>query len=396
MRFTRAIVIVLDSAGIGELPDAALFGDEGANTLGNIASTLGGLNLPNLEKLGLGNIVPIMGVPPQQYPVACFGKLAEVSPGKDTTTGHWELMGIEMSQGFPVYPDGFPISLLEEFSKLTGRGWLGNKAASGTEIIEELGDEHIRTGKLIIYTSADSVFQIAAHEEVIRIPELYAICQKARELLMGENEVSRVIARPFIGTTGNFTRTSNRHDYVIDPPIESLLDLVKRSGKMVYAIGKIKDIFNGHGITESVHTTSNLDGIEKTIQVIQDENKAGIIFTNLVDFDAKYGHRNNPEGYAAALREFDDYLPAIIQIMSKDDILFITSDHGTDPTLPSTDHTREYVPLLAYGKKIQHGKNIGIRKSFADLGATIAEILAVPSPKFGRSFHDLIIKSVSD
>lgn len=388
MTVNRFIVIVLDSVGIGEAPDAAAFGDVGSHTLGNTAWAVGGLNVPNMERMGLGNIAILEGVRPQTQPTAAYGKMAEVSSGKDTTTGHWELMGLHIHQPFPTYPNGFPAEVMDRFSAETGRGWLGNYPASGTEIIDELGQEQIRTGKSIVYTSGDSVFQIAAHEEIIPLQELYSMCEIAREILRGEHEVSRVIARPYIGTPGNFTRTANRHDYSVLPPQPTLLDAIKAAGQMVYAVGKIEDIFVGQGITDAVHTVDNMDGVDKTLAAMRERRERGLIFTNLVDFDAKFGHRNNPQGYADALAEFDTRLPEIVAALADDDVLVLTADHGNDPTTPSTDHSREYVPILCYGKPVHGGINIGVRDSFADLAATIAAGLHVAASPEGVSFGD--------
>jgi phosphopentomutase len=390
MSVNRFIVIVLDSVGIGEAPDAAAFGDVGCHTLGNIAHAVGGLNLPNMEALGLANIAILQGVRPQRQPQAAYGKMAEVSAGKDTTTGHWELMGIHLRQPFPVYPDGFPPEVMARYEAESGRGWLGNIPASGTEIIAELGQEHLRTGKTIVYTSADSVFQIAAHEEVIPVAELYRICRAAREILRGEHEVSRVIARPFVGPPGSFERTANRHDFSVLPPEPTLLDNLKEAGLMTYAVGKIEDIFDGQGITGAVHTQHNMDGVDKTIAAMREQRKRGLIFTNLVDFDAKFGHRNNPQGYAAALVEFDQRLPEIVDALLPDDVLVITADHGNDPTTPGTDHSREYVPLLITGAPVKPGASLGVRSTFADLAATIADTLGVKPPPQGSSFKDMI------
>lgn len=386
MRINRVIVIVLDSVGIGELPDAAQFGDVGSHTLGNMARVVGGLRVPHMETMGLGNIAILDGVVPREHPTAVYGKMAEVSAGKDTTTGHWELMGIQLKRPFPLYPNGFPPEVMDAFEAAIGRGTLGNYPASGTVILDELGAEHMRTGKPIIYTSGDSVFQIAAHEEIIPLGELYDMCHIAREMLRGEHEVSRIIARPFVGTPGAFTRTANRHDYSVVPPEPTLLDNLKQAGFMVHAVGKINDIFVGQGITSYVTTVDNLDGIDKTIEAIRERNERGLIFTNLVDFDAKYGHRNNPAGYAAALAEFDERLPDIVAALNDDDILVITADHGNDPVTPSTDHSREYVPLLVTGTAVHPGINLGVRNTFADLAATIADIFRVTLPPKGTSF----------
>lgn len=390
MKINRVIVIVLDSAGIGEAPDAASFGDVGSHTFGNIAQAVGGLNLPNMEAMGLGNIAILDGVKPQLEPTAAYGKMAEVSAGKDTTAGHWEIAGIHLLKPFPVYPNGFPAEVMDEFAKQTGRGWLGNTPASGTVIIDELGKEHLETGKLIVYTSGDSVFQIAAHEEIVPVDELYKYCKMARAILRGKHEVSRVIARPFIGEPGNFTRTPNRHDFSVTPPEPTVLDNLKDAGLMVYAIGKINDIFVGQGITGAISTKSNKDGIDKTIEAIGTRPERGLIFTNLVDFDAKFGHRNNPQGYADALAEFDKNLPAIVDALNDDDMLVITADHGNDPTFPGTDHTREHVPVLIAGAAVQP-VNIGVRSTFADLAATIADIFDVKMPPQGTSFKAKIL-----
>ncbi len=386
MDINRIIIIILDSAGIGATPDAADFGDVGSHTLGNIAQAVGGLKVPNMEAMGLGNIAILEGVKPQITPTAAFGKMDEVSAGKDTTAGHWELAGIHITQPFPMYPDGFPPEVMDAFVTQTGRGFLGNYPSSGTVILDKLGAEHLETGKLIVYTSGDSVFQIAAHEEIIPIEDLYKYCKIAREILRGEHEVSRVIARPFIGEPGNFTRTANRHDYSVVPPEETVLDNLKDAELMVFAIGKINDIYVGHGITEAVSTKSNKDGIEKTIEAIRTHTDKGLIFTNLVDFDAKFGHRNNPQGYADALSEFDQYLPEIMDALADNDILVLTADHGNDPTYPGTDHTREYVPILVAGSAVQ-AVNLGVRSTFADLAATIADIFNVKVPTEGESFR---------
>ncbi len=392
MSINRFIVIVLDSVGIGEAPDAAAFGDVGSHTLGNIARTVGGLKMPNMEAMGLANIAILEGVSPQLSPSAAYGKMAEISAGKDTTSGHWELMGIEVDRAFPLYPNGFPPEIMARYEAESGRGWLGNYPASGTVIIDELGEEHIRTGKTIVYTSGDSVFQIAAHEEVIPVEELYKICRIARKILRGEHEVGRVIARPFVGTPGNFTRTANRHDFSVPPLEPTLLDSLKEAGLMVYAVGKIEDIFTGQGITDAVHTQDNMDGVDKTIAAMRTRRERGLIFTNLVDFDAKFGHRNNPEGYANALVEFDQRMPEIMDALAEDDVLVLTADHGNDPTYPGTDHTREYVPILITGAPVQGGVNIGVRSTYADLAATIADTLRVKFPPRGVSFKSMIIR----
>ena len=379
------LLIILDSLGIGELPDAGEYKDEGSNTLGNIAKAMGGIRLPHLEMLGIGNIAKFDGIKKIKNPIASFGIMAEASKGKDTTTGHWEIAGIILDKAFPTYPKGFPSEIIEPFKKKIGRDILCNKPASGTEIINKLGDEHIKTGFPIIYTSADSVFQIAAHEDVIPPENLYEMCRIARAMLKHPHNVSRVIARPFVGTSGKFVRTERRRDFSLPPPDNTLLDILTDNLIQVLAIGKIDDIFAGKGITDSIHTKDNEDGIKKILKAMPKIEK-GLIFVNLNDYDSKYGHRNDTEGYAKALIEFDKELPKILDKMKKDDILIITADHGCDPTTPSTDHSREYVPLLVYGDGVKSGVNLGVRKSFADLGQTIAEIFNVEKLKAGVSF----------
>lgn len=385
----RAIVIVLDSMGAGECADSCLYGDQGSNTLAHTALAVGGLNLPHLQKLGLGNIIDIKGVPPVDLPRAAYGKMQEKSPGKDTTTGHWELMGLVLEQAFPTYPDGFPPELISEFERHIGRKTLGNVVASGTEIIKELGLTHMRTGYPIVYTSADSVFQIAAHEEIIPLETLYQYCRIARNILQGEHAVGRVIARPFIGKPGSFVRTANRHDFSREPDT-TVLDHIKINGQMVIGVGKINDIFAGRGISESYPTVDNQDGINKILEILQRDFN-GLAFANLVDFDQLYGHRNDPDGYARALEEFDQRLPEILDLLSSEDWLIITADHGCDPTTSSTDHSREYVPLLVYGPGVKSGINLGCRESFADVAATLAEYLEVSSEKLaGTSFYSCL------
>jgi phosphopentomutase len=386
----RIILIILDSVGIGELPDAAEYGDKGSNTIANTAKAVGGLKLPNMQKLGLGNIAEIEGVPPCKKPAAAFGKAAELSPGKDTTTGHWEIAGIILEKPFPVYPEGFPHEVIREFENRTDTGILGNKPASGTEIIKELGEEHMRTGKPIIYTSADSVFQVAAHEKTIPLERLYKMCEIAREILQGEHCVARVIARPFVGEPGNFVRTYNRMDFSLKPPGETLLDKVKKAGMGVIAIGKIEDIFAGQGITEAIHTKGNTDGIEKTMDSME-RLESGLIFTNLVDYDMLYGHRNDPQGYAKALEQFDWRLPEIVSKLRTDDVMIITADHGCDPTTESTDHSREYVPVMVTGEMVRKGTDLGVLSTFADVGQTAANLLGCESLKSGTSFKDKIL-----
>lgn len=388
-RINSVTIIVIDSLGAGELPDAGRYGDVGSNTLGNTARAVGGLDIPNMQKLGLGNIIEIAGVPPADKPLAAYGKMAEVSAGKDTTTGHWELSGIILEKPFPVFPEGFPREIIEEFASKIGRRTMANEVASGTEIIARLGEEHIRTGYPIVYTSADSVFQIAAHEEVISPEELYRMCRIARKMLTGEYAVGRVIARPFVGKPGEFKRTANRHDFSLEPPRDTILDLLQKNGLAVQAVGKINDIFAGKGITDTVHTKSNMDGVDKTIDFIK-ENRTGLIFTNLVDTDSAFGHRNDAVGYAKALAEFDARLPEILELIDVHKMLIITADHGCDPTTESTDHSREYVPLLVYGPGVRQGVRLGIRDSFSDVAATIAELFSIEL-NVGKSFLGEII-----
>jgi phosphopentomutase len=371
MTFRRVIWMVLDSVGIGEMPDAAKYGDVGSDTLGNIARQRP-LHLPNFCSLGLANIKPLTGLAPAAEPAGAYGKCTLASPGKDTTTGHWEMVGIHLEKPFPLFPHGFPPEVMDEFERRIGRHAIGNKAASGTEIIKELGEEHVRTGSPIVYTSADSVFQVAAHEEVIPLFELYKICETAREILRGPYEVGRVIARPFIGEQGSFTRTPNRHDYAVPPPKGMLLDQLASRDIDVYSIGKIFDVFLGRGIREYVKTRSNADGLTKTLEAMEEVDR-GMIFVNLVDFDQQYGHRNDVEGYARALEEVDRWLPSFNAKHRPDDLAIFTADHGCDPTTPSTDHSREYVPLLAYGPGVKHGANLGTRASLSDIGQTVAE-----------------------
>lgn len=382
----RVIIIVLDSVGIGAMPDAHLYGDENSNTVAHIAEALGGLSLPHLESLGLGKIIPIKGISSSLEPLGFFGKMLEASAGKDTTSGHWEMMGIITSRPFPTYPDGFPEEIIGTFEKRIGKSVLGNKPASGTEIIQELGEKHLQTGFPIVYTSADSVFQIAACEDVIPVPELYKICETARELLTGKHAVGRVIARPFIFKNGQFIRTKRRRDFSLLPPAPTVLDHAIQNGFEVIGIGKIGDIFAHKGLSEEIHTYDNQEGIVQTIQCIK-RNFKGILFTNLVDFDMKYGHRNDVNGYANALKTFDQSIPEIREALRRDDILFITADHGCDPTTPSTDHSREYVPLLVYGKELSRPKSLGVRQTFADLGATVTEILDLKPIQYGQSFY---------
>jgi phosphopentomutase len=380
----RVILIVLDSVGAGEAPDAAAYGDQGAATLSHIADAVGGLALPHLGALGLGSITPIRGVPPAERATGAFGKMQEVSHGKDTTTGHWEMMGVIVETPFATFPQGFPEEILAPFIARTGRGVLGNKVASGTEILVELGEKHLQSGDWIVYTSADSVFQIAAHEEKVPLEELYRACEIAREIL-DEHQVGRVIARPFVGKVGAFSRTYNRRDFSMQPTGRMVLDALKEASVPVAAIGKIEDIYAGRGISRSVHTEGNADGIAKIIEELS-ISKQGFLFANLVDFDMLYGHRSDPAGYARCLESFDLALPAILEQLGPNDLLLLSADHGNDPTDQSTDHSREFVPVLAYGPGLKAGVNLGTRGSFADLGATIADALQVPWNGPGESF----------
>ncbi|MBL7192163.1 phosphopentomutase [bacterium] len=381
----KALVIILDGAGAGEMPDADKFNDIGSNTLGNLAEAVGGMSLPNLEKLGLGNIIPVKGVPPQDKPAASYGKMAELSPAKDSTAGHWELMGLPVDKSFPTYPAGFPDEIVNRLKYETGYDFIGNTVASGTEIIRELGAEHLKTGALILYTSADSVLQIAAHEDLIPVEELYRVCRTARTIMSGEHAVARIIARPFTGEPGYFTRTRNRHDFSLQPPGDTVLDILNEAGIAVIGIGKIYDLFGGKGVTKSYPTNSNSEGIEKTIELAS-ECERDFIFTNLVDFDMLWGHRNDAAGYYQGLKEFDAKIPALLEAVKDDDILIFTADHGCDPTTISTDHSREYVPLLAWGRRFKKGVNLGIRRSFADVGASIAEFYCIEYLGAGVSF----------
>jgi phosphopentomutase len=381
MSFKRVIWIVLDSVGIGAMPDAAAYGDEGSDTLGNIAKQHS-LDIPNLCRLGLSSIRQIAGLPTPDSAAGAYGKCTLASPGKDTTTGHWEMAGIILEKPFPVYPNGFPAEIIGPFQEQIGRSVLGNKAASGTEIIRELGAEHLRTGSPIVYTSADSVFQIAAHEEVIPLGELYEMCEIARGVLQGPNEVGRVIARPFLGEPGAFKRTSNRHDYAVPPPAGMLLDQLHEQGVPVYAVGKISDIFLGRGISHSVKTRDNEDGMARTSEAMRNQPE-GLIFVNLVDFDQLYGHRNDVTGYARALEAVDRWLPSLD--LCESDMLILTADHGCDPTTASTDHSREYTPLLVYGEHVRANANLGTRGSLSDIGATVAENFGT-TLRAGKSF----------
>jgi phosphopentomutase len=381
----QAIVLVLDGVGIGEMPDADKYGDAGSDTLGNVARFVGGFDLPNLEKLGLGKIRPIDGMNSDIEPIASYGKMAPKSSGKDSTTGHWELMGVVSDIIAPLYPDGFPREIIEPFEKAIGKKVLGNSTASGTAIIEELGREHLETGNPIVYTSADSVFQIAAHKGVIPLEELYSICETAREMLAGEHQVLRVIARPFEGELGDFKRTYERKDYGIPPPADTLLDVLKEDNRDVITIGKIDYIFTGRGITEKIHTAGNADGMKQTTDRFN-AGFNGLLFVNLIDFDMMWGHRNKPDEFYEGLRAVDSWLVDLLDLIGDDVPFFITADHGCDPTTASTDHSREHVPILAYAPKIFKGKNLGRRDSFSDLAQTIADYFELKNINFGQSF----------
>jgi phosphopentomutase len=386
--FDRITLIVLDGAGIGEMPDAPEWGDAGSDTFGHICESRA-LHLPNLQSLGLGNIRSLAGVPAHQTPRGDFGKCALRSNGKDTTTGHWEMAGIILERAFPTYPNGFPQTLIDQFIERTHvPGILGNVPASGTEIIKELGAEHVRTGKPIVYTSADSVFQIAAHEEVIPLERQYEICEIARDLLRGEHEVGRVIARPFLGEAGAFYRTENRHDYAVPPPRENLLPLLSQRGLDVVCIGKIASIYDSNGVTQDLIAKNNEQSIDQTLRALRDDSR-GLIFSNLVDFDMLYGHRRDTEGYARALEHFDTRLPEIESAMHEGDLAIITADHGNDPTYPGTDHTREYAPLIAFGKRAKPGVNLGTRESLSDIGQTIAENFKLNLPAGSSFLNDI-------
>ena len=365
-------MVVLDSVGAGALPDAAEYGDDGSNTLAHTAAAAGGLRMPNLGAMGLGNITDILGVEPRSDTTASWGRAAERSAGKDTTTGHWEMMGVVLEHAFPVYPEGFPAEVMDEFSRRVGRGWLGNYPASGTAIIQELGDEHVRTGAPIVYTSADSVFQIAAHEEVIPIEDLYAMCTAAREMLAGEHAVGRVIARPFVGpdASGQYVRTHRRRDFALPPTGRTVLDELAEAGITTHGVGKIGEIFAWTGVCDSPHVTDNMDAFDKVLERVERDDN-GFVFANLVDFDMLWGHRNDAESYARGLEAVDRRMPELLAAMSPGDLLVVTADHGCDPTTDSTDHSREYVPLIAWVSGVEHGSGLGVRASFADIGATV-------------------------
>ncbi|WP_346937633.1 phosphopentomutase [uncultured Clostridium sp.] len=387
----KVVLVVLDSVGIGDLPDAELYGDKGSNTLGNIAKHVKGFSIPNLEALGIGSIEGVENLIKCENPEGIYGRCSELSKGKDTITGHWEMAGVILETPLQTYPNGFPKEIMDEFEAKIGRKSLGNVVASGTAIIEELGEEHIRTGYPIIYTSADSVFQIAANEDVIPLEELYKMCQIAREMLVGDKMVGRVIARPFKGMKkGEFVRTANRHDYALEPFNKTALEYVSEAGLPMAAVGKIKDIFTGKGVTESVSIKDNMDGVDKTIQMMKSHSN-GFIFTNLVDFDMKFGHRNDVEGYAKALEEFDDRLPEIKEALGNNDVLIITADHGCDPTTEGTDHSREYVPVIVYGRNLKEDIDLGTRNGFCDIGKTVLDLLGIENDLVGKSFKDLIV-----
>ena len=386
----RAIILVLDGVGAGEAPDAARYGDVGSDTLGNVARAVGGLHLPNLERLGLGHLKPLEGVRPIEEPAGAWGIMVPRSSGKDSTTGHWEIAGIHLEKPFPTYPHGFPRELLAEFGRLTGRGVIGNVVGSGTAVMDRFGEEHQRTGAWILYTSADSVWQLAAHEETIPLEELYRGCEIARRMLTGEHAVSRVIARPFVGTPGAYARTANRRDFSVEAPSDTLLDALHAAGIARHGVGKTDDLFARRHLAAE-HTASNAEGVEAIVRWLESD-RGGLLFANLVDFDQLYGHRNDVAGFYGALREFDAALPRILSALREDDLLFITADHGNDPTTPSTDHARECVPLLVAGSQV-HPKSLGRRETFSDLGATAAEWLRAPWPGRGTSFLQQLIRA---
>ena len=383
--FDRVVLIVLDSCGLGGAPDAARYGDAGASTLPHVASACGGLRLPVMGRLGLGRLAAIEGVPPDPAPAGAFGRMVETAAGKDSTTGHWEMMGLTLEQPFPTYPEGFPVELLERWSERVERGWIGNVAASGTEIIARLGAEHQETGRFIVYTSADSVFQVAAHEQTVSIEQLYAACRAARELLTGPHAVGRVIARPFEGEPGNYRRTSRRRDFSLAPSAATVLDRLVEAGRRVVTVGKVDDLFAGHGVSDAIHTTSNEEGETVLLDLVKRSGE-GLVFANLVDFDTQYGHRNDPAGFAAALERFDTTFARFVDRLRGDEMAWVTADHGNDPTTRGTDHSREYTPLLVAGPHVRDGVDLGTRSTFADLGATLAELFSVAAPRAGRSF----------
>lgn len=387
----RVIIIVLDGVGAGAAPDAVEYGDVGSNSLSNTARVIGGMSLPNLEKLGWGYITPMQGVAKPAQPTGSFGRLTPTCVGKDSVTGHWELMGVVVDQAMPTYPNGFPSDVLNEFKRLTGLEVLGNKPASGTEIIKELGEEHMRTGKPIIYTSGDSVFQIAAHEEIIPLERLYEICELSRGMLKGEHAVGRVIARPFVGAdAASFKRTVHRHDYPLEPTSPTMMDRMIEKGLNVFATGKIDDLFGGRGITTTAHSEDNQTSTKDLLAFLE-KDFSGLLFTNLVEFDMIYGHRNDPKGYYGALKAFDESIPSITSGLRPGDMVMVVADHGVDPTTPGTDHSREYSPLLIFGPTVIPGVDLGDRGSYSDVAATLAQIFDLPAPKSGESFLDLIV-----
>jgi phosphopentomutase len=381
----RAFLLILDGLGIGELPDAADYGDEGSNTLLHVAEAAGGLRLPTLERLGLGHLLVLPGVGPVPDPRGARGRLQEKSPGKDSTIGHWELAGLTLDRPFPTYPRGFPPELLERWRERVGRGWIGNVVASGTEIIQRLGEEHQRSGRFIVYTSADSVFQVAAHEETVPLEELYEACRAARALLQGAHAVGRVIARPFAGMAGEYRRTAHRHDFSLPPFAPTLLDRLVGAGHPVVTVGKVDDLFAGRGVSDAIRTHGNAEGEEALVGLARAGGR-GLVFANLGDFDTQYGHRNDPAGFARALEQFDPRLEELLAYLRSDEMCLVTADHGNDPTTPSTDHSREYVPLLAAGPRVRAGADVGTRETFADVAATLAEMFGVQRPTAGASF----------
>jgi phosphopentomutase len=381
----RVLIVVLDGVGMGELPDAGDYGDRGSHTLRHVAEAAGGLRLPVLESLGLGRLLALPGVAPVAEPRGARARLAERSAGKDSTTGHWEMMGLVLERAFPTYPQGFPTQFLDRWSERVGRGWLGNVAASGTEIIARLGQQHQESGRFIVYTSADSVFQVAAHERTVPLEELYAACRAAREMLAGEHAVGRVIARPFEGVAGAYKRTPNRRDFSLEPFGPTVMDRLVAAGQRVVTVGKVDDLFAGRGVSDAIHTKTNDEGLEALRDLVKRPGE-GLVFANLVDFDTQYGHRNDPAGFARALEQFDDGLGGLLARLREDEMIWITADHGNDPTTPSTDHSREYVPLLVAGPRVKAGVDLGTRPTFADLGATVAEVFSVARPRHGTSF----------
>jgi phosphopentomutase len=398
MSFTRVILIIIDACGVGELPDAAQYSDSGAATIPNVARSAGGLSMPNCQKLGLGNIVEIAGVPPNKpapgckSAIGCWGKMAEKSPGKDSTTGHWEIGGVILPEPFPVFPNGFPPELVREFERQANVKTIGNKTASGTEIIKELGAQHLKTKEIILYTSADSVWQMAAHEDLYLLERQYELCRIARDLLTGEYAVARVIARPFIGPPGNFTRTTGRRDFSLEPPQDTILDLMVNKGLKTLAIGKICDLFAGRGISNKIKAANNDEVMAAIIDFVKNDSRHALAFANLVDFDMLWGHRNDEVGFAKGLEAFDRQLGELLPLLREDDLLIITADHGCDPTYKKhTDHTREYVPLLVYGKKAKQGVDLGVRETFADVACTMGEIYGIEHSFPGKSFYREIV-----